>query len=314
MRMSGAGMSMHTPHHLLSVGDLTSAALQAILERSLALKRAPRAPLLAQHSLALIFEKPSLRTRVSFEVAMQELGGACVVLRPDEIQMGQRETIADIAAYLSRNVTVAALRVFAHGTLTQFAAAARIPVVNALSDWEHPCQALADVLTVREHCGRLAGVRLAYIGDGNNVCHSLLLAGALSGMQVRVACPAGYEPQAAVVAQARALGAAHGALIEIGHDPVAAVTGAAAVYTDVWTSMGQEQETAVRKQLFMPYQVNEQLMAHAPEAIVLHCLPAHRGEEITDAVIDSARSVVFDQAENRRHAQKAVLLHVLGLL
>lgn len=307
-------MSARIPCHFLSVGDVTATTLQTMLERSLALKRAPRSPLLAQHSLALIFEKPSLRTRVSFEVAMQELGGTCVVLRPDEIQMGQRETIADIAAYLSRNVTVAALRVFAHRTLTQFAAAAQIPVVNALSDWEHPCQALADVLTVREHCGRLAGVRLAYIGDGNNVCHSLLLAGALGGMHVRVACPPGYEPQAAVVAQAQALGKAQGAVIEIGHDPVAAVTGAAAVYTDVWASMGQEQEAAVRKQRFMPYQVNESLMAHAPTAIVLHCLPAHRGEEISDGVIDSARSVVFDQAENRRHAQKAVLLYVLGLL
>ncbi len=307
-------MSARVPRHFLSAGDVTAATLQAMLERSLALKRAPRSPLLAQHSLALIFEKPSLRTRVSFEVAMHELGGTCVVLRPDEIQMGQRETIADIAAYLSRNVTVAALRVFAHGTLTQFAAAAQMPVVNALSDWEHPCQAVADVLTVREHCGRLAGVRLAYIGDGNNVCHSLLLAGALGGMHVRVACPPGYEPQAAVVAQAQALGKAQGAVIAIGHDPVAAVTGAAAVYTDVWASMGQEQETAVRKQRFMPYQVNEQLMAHAPDAVVLHCLPAHRGEEITDGVIDSARSVVFDQAENRRHVQKAVLLYVLGLL
>jgi ornithine carbamoyltransferase len=307
-------MMAATPRHVLSVGDLTAATLAALLERSMALKRAPRTTQLAQHTLALIFEKPSLRTRVSFEVAMQELGGNCLVLRQDEIQMGQRESVEDIAAYLSRNVTVAALRVFAHSTLTRFAAAASIPVVNALSDWEHPCQALADVLTVRAHCGRLAGVRLAYVGDGNNVCHSLLLAGALGGMHMRVACPAGYAPQADVVEQARARGAAQGATIEIGHDPVAAVRGADAVYTDVWASMGQEQEAAERQRHFMPFQVNEPLMAHAPDAIVLHCLPAHRGEEITDAVIDSPRAVVFDQAENRRHAQKAVLLYVLGML
>ncbi len=299
---------------ILSVGDLSTEALEAVLAEAARLKRSPRGTQLRNHYLALIFEKPSLRTRVSFEVAMHELGGGCVVLRPEEIQMGKREAIGDIAAYLSRNVTVAALRVYAHSTLEEFAAAATIPVINALSDHEHPCQALADLMTIKEHAGRLRGLHIAYLGDGNNVCHSLMLAAGRAGVSVAVACPAGYEPSGTVVAQARAAGAPHGAKMLVLRDPRAAVRGADAVYTDVWTSMGQEREAQVRRKLFKPYQVNRTLLAHAPKALVLHCLPAHRGEEITDDVIDSAQSVVFDQAENRRHAQKALLLHVLGML
>ena len=299
---------------VLSMADLDAGTVAAVLAEAARLKRAPRGVQLRHHLLALIFEKPSLRTRVSFEVAMHELGGGCVVLRPEEIQMGMRETIGDIAQYLSRNVTVAALRVFAHATLEQFAAAATIPVINALSDREHPCQALADLLTIREHRGRLQGLQIAYLGDGNNVCHSLLLAGALTGVSVTAACPRGYEPDAAVLKQALSLGRPRGAVMRVVRDPAEAVRGADAVYTDVWTSMGQEREAAVRRRLFKPYQVNAALMRKAPEALVLHCLPAHRGEEITDEVIDSPQSVVFDQAENRRHAQKALLLYVLGAL
>jgi len=308
---------MSTDHRedILSIADIAPAAVRAIVEAGLRLKHTPRSTALAGECLALIFEKPSLRTRVSFELAAQELGGACIVLRPDEIQMGKREAIRDIAAYLSRNVTVAALRVFSHTALQEFAAAATIPVINALSDREHPCQALADLMTVLEHKRTLAGIRLVYVGDGNNVCHSLLLAAGSTGMHMTVACPAGYEPDAAIVAQAQARGAAHGAVISVIHDPRAAAQGADVLYTDVWASMGQEAETEARRKVFAPFQVNRALVrGAAPDAIVLHCLPAHRGEEITDEVIDSPQSVVFDQAENRRHVQKAVLLYALGNL
>lgn len=310
-------MPMSTDHRqdILSIADIAPAAMRAILDAGLRLKRAPHGTALSGECLALIFEKPSLRTRVSFELAAHELGGACIVLRPDEIQMGKREAICDIAAYLSRNVTIAALRVFAHDTLQKFAAAATIPVINALSDREHPCQALADVMTVLEHKGTLAGVRLVYVGDGNNVCHSLLLAAGSTGMHMTVACPQGYEPDAAIVTQAQSLGAAHGAVISVTHDPYVAATGADVIYTDVWASMGQEAEAAARRNVFAPFQVNRALLQRAAQdAIVLHCLPAHRGEEITDDVIDSPQSVVFDQAENRRHVQKAVLLYALGKL
>lgn len=310
-------MQMSTEHRqdILSIADIAPAVVRAILDAGLRLKHAPHSAILAGECLALIFEKPSLRTRVSFELAAQELGGTCIVLRPDEIQMGKREAIRDIAAYLSRNVTVAALRVFSHAALQEFAAAATIPVINALSDREHPCQALADLMTVLEHKRTLAGRRLVYVGDGNNVCHSLLLAAGSTGMHMTVACPAGYEPDAAIVAQARALGAAHGAHVSVTHEPHAAARGADVLYTDVWASMGQEAEADERRKVFAPFQVNRALVqCAATDAIVLHCLPAHRGEEITDEVIDSPQSVVFDQAENRRHVQKAALLYALGKL
>jgi ornithine carbamoyltransferase len=299
--------------NIVSVADLSADALDAILAAAQQLRHAPYGNALAGHSLALIFEKPSLRTRVSFELAMHELGGYAVVLRPDEIQMGKRESIRDIAIYLSRNVTVAALRVFSHTTLDQFARHADVPVINALSDLEHPCQALADVLTVLQHKQRLAGVRLTYLGDGNNVCHSLLLAGALTGMHITVACPPDYAPAPDVIAQARRLGAERDARLCVVHDADAAVVDADVLYTDVWTSMGQEDEAARRRECFHPFQLNAARLAAAPNAIVLHCLPAHRGEEITDEVMESPQSVVFDQAENRRHAQKAALLYVLGI-
>ena len=298
---------------ILSVADLGAEALEQILAQAERLRRAPRGDILAGQTMALIFEKPSLRTRVSFELAMQELGGYCVVLRPDEIQMGKREAIRDIAAYLSRNVTVAALRVFQHDTLLQFAGHADVPVINALSDVEHPCQALADLLTIRQHMQRLAGVRLTYLGDGNNVCHSLLLGGALTGMQMTVACPPEYAPAPEVLAEVARLGAAHDASVRVLHDADAAVEGADVLYTDVWTSMGQEDETARRRERFHPFQLDSARLAAAPEAIVLHCLPAHRGEEITDEVLESPQAVVFQQAENRRHAQKAAIVHVLEL-
>jgi ornithine carbamoyltransferase len=299
---------------LLSTTDLAPETLTALLEKSILLKRSPESDVLKGQTLALIFEKPSLRTRVSFELAMQELGGRALVLRPDEIQMGKREAVKDVAAYLSRNVTTAALRVFSHDTLAEFARYASIPVINALSDREHPCQALADLMTVLEHKQTLAGLRIAYLGDGNNVCHSLMLAAAMTGVSVTVACPPGYEPDEQVMAEANRIGEQCNAACTVVNDPDRAVADADVVYTDVWTSMGQETETETRKREFAGYQLNSERLALAPGAIVLHCLPAHRGDEITDAVIDGPQSVVFDQAENRRHAQKAVLLYVLDLL
>ncbi len=299
------------PHHYLSVTDLTAEETAAVLKEAIRLKKAPLSSDLAGHFLALVFEKPSLRTRVSFEIAIQEQGGGSIVLPPDAIKMGKREAIRDVAAYLSRNVTIATLRVFKHETLENFAKWATIPVINALSDVEHPCQALADVMTVLEHKGRLEGLRLMFVGDGNNVCHSLLLAGALTGLSVTVACPPGYEPSEEILEKARGLGARRGAKFTVTNDPAEAAKDADAVYTDVWASMGQEDEAEKRRKVFRPFQLNSDLLALAPEAIVLHCLPAHRGEEITDEAIDGPQSVVFDQAENRRHAQKALMRHLL---
>jgi len=305
-------MSMNDkPHHYLSVTDLTAEETAAVLKEAIRLKKTPLSSDLAGHFLALVFEKPSLRTRVSFEIAIQEQGGGSIVLPPDAIQMGKREAIRDVAAYLSRNVTIATLRVFKHETLENFAKWATIPVINALSDVEHPCQALADVMTVLEHKGRLEGLRLMFVGDGNNVCHSLLLAGALTGLSVTVACPRGYEPSEEILEKARGLGAQRGAEFTVTNDPAEAARDADAVYTDVWASMGQEDEAEKRRKVFRPFQLNSDLLTLAPEAIVLHCLPAHRGEEITDEVIDGPQSVVFDQAENRRHAQKALMRHLL---
>lgn len=308
------GTAQNQNRQLLSITDLAPGTLTDMLEKSIVLKRSPASDVLKGHTLALIFEKPSLRTRVSFELAMHELGGRALVLRPDEIQMGKREAVKDVAAYLSRNVTTAALRVFHHDTLTEFARYASIPVINALSDREHPCQALADLMTVLEHKKILAGLRIAYLGDGNNVCHSLMLAAAMTGVSVTVACPPGYEPGGQIMEKANRTGEPLNAVCTVVNDPDQAVADADVVYTDVWTSMGQETETEMRRREFAGFQLNSERLALAPGAIVLHCLPAHRGEEITDAVIDGPQSVVFDQAENRRHAQKAVLLYVLGLL
>jgi ornithine carbamoyltransferase len=293
----------------LSVTDLGPAGLAEVLATAAAVKAdpAPAAGRLAGRKVGLFFEKPSTRTRVSCEVAVADLGAVPLVLKQDEVGLGKRESVADVARTLDRYLDVLAFRVFRHGDLVTIAEYASAPVINLLSDLEHPCQALADLQTLAES-RPLAGATVAFLGDGNNVCHSLVLAGA----SLRVASPPGYEPAAEVMARARAL-AAPGVTIEIGNDPVGAVRGVDAVYTDVWASMGQEAEAAERRRLFEPYRVDERLFALAgPQAIFLHCLPAHRGDEVTDGVADHERSRIFDQAENRMHVFKALLLHVAG--
>lgn len=298
---------------LLSVSDLTSAELAHVLETAMALKDSGRRPILRDKTLALVFEKPSLRTRVSFEVAMRHLGGDCLYLSPPEVGLGQRETPADVARVLSRYVDAIAARTFTQATVRELAEYADVPVINALSDEEHPCQALADLLTVREKKGGLAGVTLAYIGDGNNVANSLALAGGMSGMHVRFASPEGYEVPEGVRAAAQTTAAANGGSITQVTAPAEAVSGADVVYTDVWASMGQEQEATLRSEAFAGYTVDLKLMSLAkPDAIFMHDLPAHRGDEVTDEVMDGPQSVVFDQAENRLHAQKAVLALLLA--
>ncbi len=305
------------PRHLLGSADLEGLGLVRLLDRADLLRGQRHAVTQARplegRQVALLFEKPSLRTRVSFEVAVTGLGGHAIALGPDEVGLGRRESAADVARNLSRLVDAIVLRTFAHATLTEMAAAASVPVVNALTDAEHPCQALADLLTLRRRFGRLSGLRVAFVGDGNNVAHSLMLAGALAGLDVRVATPSGYEPDPAVVERARALGARHRARISIGTDPVEAVEGVDAVYTDVWTSMGREAEAEQRRIRFAGFEVNEMLLAHAaPHVVALHCMPAHRGEEISAAVLDGPRSLALEQAENRRYVQEAVLVELLA--
>jgi ornithine carbamoyltransferase len=263
--------------------------------------------------LGMIFQKPSLRTRVSFDAGMLHLGGHALYLSPNEIQLGQRETVADVARVTSRYVDGIMARVFAHDHILELAQYSSVPVINGLSDYNHPCQGLADLFTIYEHFGKLDGLKLAYVGDGNNVAHSLMFGGALGGMHVAVATPEGYAPDKDVAARAREIGESTGGQITVTQDPADAVAGAHVIYTDVWTSMGQEEEQARRLQVFPPYQVNRELVeAASPEAIVMHCLPAHRGEEISAEVMDGPHSVVFDQAENRMHAQKAVLVELMG--
>jgi ornithine carbamoyltransferase len=267
---------------------------------------------LAGKTVALLFEKPSLRTRVTFEVGMRQLGGAAVYLAPQDVQLGVREAVADVARNLARWVDGVVARVNRHDTLEELARACAVPVINALSDREHPCQALGDLLTVEEHFGTFAGVRAAWVGDGNNVCHSFLLAASKVGLSVTVATPPGYEPDPRVVAAAAEEAAGRGGSVRLTTDPQDAVAGAHVVYTDVWTSMGQEAQREERRRAFAGYQVNRELLALAdPRAVVLHCLPARRGEEITDDVLDGPQSRVLDQAENRLHVQKAVLALVL---
>ena len=289
----------------------------AILELAATLKNRARAgehyEPLRNKNLALIFEKASTRTRVSFEVAMSQLGGHALYLNPQDLQLGRGETIADTARVLSRYVDAIVYRAFRHDDVVELAKHTTIPVINGLDDLEHPCQALADLFTVHEHKGDLKGLRLAYVGDGNNVCNSLLLACALVGMDAVVGCPRRYEPAASIVKHAKEVAARTGSKIAISQDPVDAVKGADVVYTDVWVSMGMEKEKGERERIFEPYQVNQLLMNKAKEdAILMHCLPAHRGLEITDEVIDGPKSVVWDQAENRLHAQKALLVTLLG--
>lgn len=303
---------------ILSVDDLSTEECRALLELAAQMKEATRRgeELIRwkrTNLLAMIFEKPSLRTRFTFEAAMVQLGGHAVYLAPQEIGLGKRESVADVAHNLERWCQAIMARVFAHQTLIELAANANVPVINALSDWEHPCQALADFQTLIEHKGDAKGLHLVFVGDGNNVAHSLMLLAAKLGTHFTIACPQGYEPKEAVVQRARELAAGSGSQITVMHEPRAAVALADAIYTDVWASMGQESEAEERRKVFMPYQVNSELLSIAKQgAIVMHCLPAHRGEEITDEVIDSPQSVVFDQAENRLHAQKAVLAALIG--
>ena len=300
--------------NFLSINDLSRDQALALLADAQRLKTEYRAnPELQLHylpgqTLAMIFEKPSLRTRVSFDAAMRQCGGGAIYLAPNDIGLGTRESVADVARVLSGMCQGIMARVFEHQTLVELAKWSDVPVINALCDIEHPCQALADVLTLMEEDKGLEGRKIAYVGDGNNVCHSLMLLCAKIGVDFSAATPDGYEPDASIVGQARAMGN-----VEMTHDPFGAVKNADAVYTDVWTSMGQETESARRLQVFPPYQINAELMnAAKPDAILLHCLPAHRGEEVTAEVFESPQSRVFRQAENRLHAQKAVLLNLMA--
>ncbi|MFV1958888.1 MAG: ornithine carbamoyltransferase [Planctomycetota bacterium] len=303
--------------HLISIHDLTPGEIDAIFERARDLKarklQGEPHRLLDGQTLAMIFEKPSTRTRVSFETGMVQLGGHALVLNASDTQLGRGETIPDTARVLSRYVDGIMARTFAHDTVVQLAKYGSVPVVNGLTDLLHPCQALADYFTVRERFPDLEGVVVAYVGDGNNVAHSLMLGAAKLGLPIRVATPHGYEPDPHVVRLARADAAAFGGEVTLLEDPYEAVRGANVVYTDTWTSMGQEEEAVERRKVLAPYQVNPYLLAAArPEAIVLHCLPAHRGQEITDDVMDGPQSAVLDQAENRLHVEKAILVLLMG--
>lgn len=299
--------------NLLSVADLTSAEVKSLLEVAASLKRGQTSTVLQGKSLALLFEKPSLRTRTSFEMAMRHLGGYALYLSPEEVGLGKRERPSDVARVLGRYVNAIAARTFAHKTIEVLAEHSGIPVINALSDEEHPCQALGDLLTIQEKKGQLPGQRLAYLGDGNNVARSLLLAAAHAGMHFTIASPPGYELPAKTLQQARKLAAQTGSHIEIVTDPHLAADDADIVYTDVWTSMGQEAESAIRRSVFAPYQVDQKLMSRASKgAIFMHPLPAHHGEEVAEGMLEHPQSVVFDQAENRLHIQKAILLRLLS--
>ncbi len=301
-------------HDFLSIRDVSSDEARHLLTLALAMKadRARFAESLKGKTLALIFEKPSLRTRVTFDVGIQQLGGFSIYLSPAEINLGKRESVYDVAKNLERMVQGIMIRTFAHEIVEQMAGFASIPIINGLTDFSHPCQAMADYLTMLEVKGRLEGLKVVFVGDGNNVAHSLMFAGARFGSHVVVATPAGFEPKADAVRWAREQGAATGATCTVTNDPEEAASGADVVYTDVWASMGQESEAADRKRIFRRFQVNEALFARAkPDAIFMHCLPAHRGDEVTDAVIDSPRSVVFQEAENRLHAQKAIMFELM---
>jgi len=300
---------------LVSIRDLSPIEVESIFHLASMMKARPedfRKTLAGKH-IAMFFEKPSLRTRLTFEAGICGLGGSVSFVDQRHERIDARETLSDIAHNLERWVSGIVLRTFAHETVEGMAEYARVPVVNALSEVEHPCQALADYFTLYERFGNLKKICLAYVGDGNNVMHSLLLTAALLGSKIRIATPAGYGPDSQILADARELAKQTGAKIEVLTDPHKAVRGADAVYTDAWTSMGHEHETEERNRIFPPYQVNDELMAGAsPTGVFMHCLPAHRNEEVTDAVIDSPRSVVFEQAENRMHVQKAILAMLVG--
>ena len=303
--------------HLLSMQDLSPNEIEAILDKAEGLKEKLRKgephELLRGKTLGMIFEKPSLRTRVTFETGMTQLGGHAIYLAPADIQLGKRESVPDTARNLSRWVDAVMARLFKHDIIVELARHSSVPVINGLTDLHHPCQTLGDLLTIREHKGKFRGLKLAWVGDGNNVCNSLLLGCTLVGMNISAVCPHGYEPDASVVKQAKKNAEKSGAKLELLTDPKKAVAGADVIYTDVWASMGQEKEAKQRMRAFKGYQVNAQLLKLAkPNVIVMHCLPAHRGQEITDEVIDGPRSVVLDQAENRMHAQKALLVSLLA--
>lgn len=297
---------------LASLRSLTREEIEQILKTAELLKlqlyRGEEHALLRGKTLAMIFEKASTRTRVSFEVGMYQLGGQALYLSAGDLQLGRGETIADTARVLSRYGQGIMARVFAHQTILDLIQNASVPVINGLSDFSHPCQGLADLFTIYEKKGRLAGLKLAYVGDGNNVAHSLIYGCAKVGLNITLGCPKGYEPKSEVVTQAKEDARRNGSAVRVVNDPQEAVQGADAIYTDVWASMGQEKEHGQRVQLFTPFQVNTRLVKEAQEDyIFLHCLPAHRGEEVTDEVADSRNSVIFDQAENRMHTQKALL-------
>ncbi|HVP50705.1 MAG TPA: ornithine carbamoyltransferase [Terriglobales bacterium] len=300
---------------LLSIRDLSPNQIRDLLDLACHVKADPGAysGALRGKTLAMIFEKPSLRTRVTFEVGMEQLGGHSLYLSPEEIKLGRRESVHDIAKNLERMVQAIMIRTFAHEVVEEMAEHAAIPVINGLTDFSHPCQALADFLTMLEVKGRVTGLKVGFVGDGNNVAHSLMFAGAQLGAHVTVATPPGYEPKPEAVQWACRQSAYSGGICTLTNDPVEAVRDADVVYTDVWASMGREAEAEQRKQVFVSYQVNAQSFCHAkPDAIFLHCLPAHRGEEVTSDVIDSERSFVFQQAENRLHVQKALLLMLMA--
>jgi ornithine carbamoyltransferase len=300
---------------LISLKDFSAQEIDEIFELSEELKKDKNAfsSVLKGKTLALIFQKPSNRTRVSFEVGMFQLGGYSVYLRPDEINLGVRESIQDVAKTLSRYIDAVVIRTFEHKNVIELAKYSDKPVINGLSDFSHPCQGLADIFTVKEKLKNIKGATLAYVGDGNNVCNSLLFACAKTGMNINVASPKGFSPDPAVLKDAAKLALASGAKVKVFASPGEAVSGVEVIYTDVWTSMGQEKEAAKRKKLFKAFQVNKKLVGLAKkDVLVMHCLPAHRGEEITDDVIDSKNSVVFDQAENRMHVQKAILIKLIA--
>jgi ornithine carbamoyltransferase len=312
---NGGELASRPMRHFLRDDDLSPAEQHEVLDLALAIKADPYAfqPLAGPRSVVVLFDKPSLRTRVSFEVGIAELGGAPIIVDSQNTHFGRGEALADAARVLSRYASAIVMRTFGDDRLAEMAAGATVPLVNALTDGFHPCQILADLLTVREHVGGTSGVRLAYLGDtANNMANSYLLGGATAGMHVQLAGPAGFAPDPSIVEVARAIAARTGGSVAVGVDAVAAVSGADVLATDTWTSMGQETDGKDRHAPFQPFQINSELLAQAkPHAIVLHCLPAHRGEEITDEVMDGPASVIFDQAENRLHAQKALLTWLL---
>jgi ornithine carbamoyltransferase len=302
---------------LLDVAAVSKPAVEELLRLAAQLKakhhRGVSHPLLQGKTLGLLFQKPSTRTRVSFEAGMNQLGGHALVLPMADIQLSRGESVADTARVLSRYLDGIVIRTYDHATVEEWAREAAMPVINGLTDLSHPCQALSDLLTIKEKKGRVRGIKIAYVGDGNNVANSLIEAAAKMGMTIALACPSGYQPDQHVIDRARIEAAATGAVIELGQDPYVAVKDADVIYADVWISMGREREQARRLKVLAPYQVNGRLVAKArPDAIVMHCLPAHRGEEITAEVLDGPQSVIIDQAENRLHMQKAILTKLLG--